>query len=276
MPPTAYRYPVIGVVGNGTVGAAVAASYRPFTDVLVYDRDPARSTHLLRDVLSAGVVFVCLPTPREPGTLRCDTSALDEFLGSVRINGGTDNTNIVIRSTVPVGYTLRASLNHALPNLVHSPEFLTARTADEDAASPRLNVIGAVNPGAKAPHLLLDLYAARFPDADVFKTSSDTSEALKLVMNSFFATKVAFFNEVRLYCDRLGIDYPTLRAALVAEGRVHPLHTEVPGPDGKRGFGGACLPKDLANLIDCLETAGLSAPVMRAAMSRNEFDRGNG
>ena len=107
--------------------------------------------------------------------------------------------------------------------------------------------------------------------------SSDESELMKLALNAFFSTKVAYWNEVESYCRAAGIDYETVRAACVAEGRVGDLHTHVPGPDGQRGFGGKCLPKDLKQLLRCFTDAGVAAPVMSAVQARNRvYDRPEG
>ena len=96
----------------------------------------------------------------------------------------------------------------------------------------------------------------------------------KLVCNSFFAVKVAFFNEIREWADAEGVDWEALMQAVLSDGRIAHSHTQVPGPDGKRGFGGACLPKDLSNTIMLMEDANRPTPLVAiicyAAMSRNE------
>ena len=279
----------VGVVGNGVVGSATAACYRDYWinpcnperlyEVRVFDKDPSRSTHTIREVLLCDVVFVCLPTPESDlYTEGTDLSHVEEFFHYVR---GV-HTNLVLRSTVPIGTTRRLRDEYDLPNLVHSPEFLTARTAVEDAANPRLNVLGdpdkdkkldktvvkIENGGARA---CAQLYHDRWPGADLCYVTSDESEAVKLFMNSFFAVKVAYWNEVRHLADRLELDYNAVREAVVAEGRVGGLHTHVPGPDGKFGFGGSCLPKDLAMLISQMDALDLQPRVCRAARDRNEL-----
>lgn len=256
----------IGVIGGGVVGNATAKAFSGHASVRVFDQIEDRATHALEDTLACSIIFVCLPE-----------TCIDEFFSPHR----GSKKNFVLKSTVPVGTTRRLSKIYDIDSLVHSPEFLTERTAAEDAANPRLNVIGipvkSDEIDRQVPPItgLEGLYNIRWPTVPVRVMSSDESELVKLATNAFFATKVAFWNEVESYCRAAGIDYETVRAACVAEGRVGDLHTHVPGPDGKRGFGGKCLPKDLRQLVRCLTEAGVPAPVMTAVRQRNErLDRG--
>lgn len=267
----------IGIVGNGVVGNATGKAFECAHEVRYWDIVFERSTHTIRLVLECDIVFVCLPTPQKPNSLECDTSALDEFLGSIRGYGGNDNTNLVLRSTVPIGYTRRARNNHALVNLVHSPEFLTARTAEHDAANPTRLIIGdpiyrPFYTDSPCTGTLRNLYTSSWPGSvPILTMTSDESEAVKLFQNSFSAVKVAVFNEMRCLSDQLGLSWERCRNALLAGGWINPAHTEVPGPDGKRGFGGSCLPKDLANFVQCCNDAGLMALVAQGAYTRNEY-----
>lgn len=267
----------IGIIGGGVVGRATAGAFVGWrdTDVRVWDVVPERRTvgHV-DDVLDADVVFVCLPTPGGPDG-RLDTSTLDQQLSYF---GCSDHwhRNYVIKSTVPIGYTRQAAKRWGLSNIVHSPEFLTERTAGIDAMMPSRLIVGLTGFSSQN-NWLRDIYAARFPGTRVLVMRSDESEAVKLFTNGFYATKVAYFNEVRALADRLGMDWETVRAGVLSGGTVHPLHTLVPGPDGKRGFGGSCLPKDAAQLVKQIEDNKLRALVTLGALNRNyKFDRKKG
>jgi len=277
---------LIGIIGGGVVGSATARVFSEVGhEIGIYDLDRERRTHDLIDLLNnADLTFVCLPTPQKERSLECDTSALDRFFISVR--QFYHDRNFVIRSTVPIGYTRRI-YNLGFPNVVHSPEFLTARTAYEDARNPRLVVIGSPGERAVKPDnwsgailvpdscaKLAELYQKTFPTVDKCWLTSDESEMMKLAMNSFFAVKVAFWNEVHRLCTTKECDYSEVIEAILAEGRVHPIHTKVPGPDGKFGFGGSCLPKDLASFIYQLDPTGNEGgSVALAAYLGNEKDR---
>lgn len=268
----------VGVIGGGVVGRATAGAFETHCEeVRIFDTDPTRSTvgdDLASVVEVCDLVFVCLPE-----------RIVEPFFDSLSKHAHEDwsQQNWVIKSTVPIGTTRRLADRYGLTSVVHSPEFLTVRTALEDAKNPRLLVVGSPwkEPTPKsgvqcvdpASRMVLSLYNEVWPDLDCAYLTSDESEAMKLAMNSFFAVKVAFFNELYQFCHRAGLNYEEVREALVAEGRVGDLHTHVPGPDGQFGYGGRCLPKDLRAFIDQIETVGCSAPLMRAAQERNKYDR---
>ncbi|HYE70415.1 MAG TPA: hypothetical protein VD932_02705 [Aquabacterium sp.] len=257
----------IGVVGGGVVGHATARCFMEHGEVRVYDVVPERCTHDLDSTLDSDLVFVCLPTPAgEDGV--CDTSAIDRFFAGVD-GSAFCGRNFVLRSTVPVGTTRDIAARHQIPNIVHSPEFLTARCAVTDAQLPARNIIGM--PYANGALVALrSLYKKRFPGVPLHVVTSDESEAVKLMQNSFFAVKIATFNEFYEFAQKRGLNWERVLSAVLADGRIAHSHTIVPGPDGLRGYGGACLPKDIANLAHCI---GEDATILRAAIERNKRDR---
>lgn len=270
----------LGIVGAGVVGRATARCFMENSEVRVYDVMKERATHSLEEVLESELVFLCLPTPQKEGSLECDTSAIDDFFKKLNLTSLTAGRgNFVLRSTVSIGTTRRLREHYGVDNLVHSPEFLTARCAVTDAQIPARNIVGGAGFGAREErfdptHPLVDLYIKRFPGVPIHLMTSDESEAVKLFLNSFFAVKVSYFNEVRELTDKLGLDWDSVLAGVLSDGRIAHAHTQVPGPDGKYGYGGSCLPKDIANLIDCSQKAGLTPHVTTAALHRNHLDRG--
>lgn len=271
----------IGIIGGGTVGRATARAFVEHVDeVRVWDTLKERCTHYSEgrgQVLEADLVFVCLPTPQKQDSLECDISVVEEFFKSI-IPTDRLTANFVLRSTVPIGTTKRLSKLYSIPNLVHSPEFLTARCAVTDAHTPSRNIIGSPavavnNPGDSCRYKLWDLYTTRFPGVPCYLMPSDESEAVKLFVNGFFATKIAYFNEVRTLADKLGLDWGRVMEGVLSDGRIAHSHMQVPGPDGKRGFGGACLVKDLNSLVYQFISNDLEAFVTVGSGLRNEKDR---
>lgn len=291
----------IGVIGGGVVGHATARTYLGFCDeVRVYDLLAERRTHHLWQVLDCDLIFICLPTPQKQDSLECDTSAIEQLFTGLETpspDHKTRNATFVLRSTVPIGYTRSLVKRFGLTNLVHSPEFLTARCAVTDAMLPARNIIGEAKmkrmsfcpldmpiitpmPWTNCGVALRNLYAMRFPGVTIHMMSSDESEAVKLFQNSFSAIKIAAFNEFYSLTQKLGLDWQTIRTALLAGGWINPMHTEVPGHTGF-GFSGSCLPKDLANLLQCFNDAGFglheaeqNVPrMLLAAQQRNQYDR---
>lgn len=285
----------IGVIGGGTVGHATARCFMENHEVRVFDTNPALRTHSGDQVLECDIVFICLPTPQQPDHLNCDTSILEQQFSYLGTPEHRDK-NYVLRSTVPVGFTEQMVTKYKLINLVHSPEFLTARCAVTDAQLPARNIIGYPHwnfvHGSSAdyvtylreytqPHergfvTLCKLYQERFPGAPTYYVTSKESELVKLITNAFFAVKIAFFNEMHWFAEQSGMDWDRVLEGVLSDGRISHSHTSVPGPDGQFGFGGGCLPKDLANLIACgmSPPRNLGMPLCRAALDRNEMDRG--
>lgn len=263
----------IGVVGCGVVGRSIVRTYLEFSkEIRVWDIIPERATHSLEETLHCDIIFVCLPTPRGNGG-KLDCTDIHNYFNSVRKHTPILlNQNFVLRSTVPIGITKELQREYNLPNLVHSPEFLTARCAETDAMIPACNIIGLSGNGYNAPELR-ELYKRRFPGTNTLITSSDESEAIKLFTNGFYAVKVAYFNEIRCLADKLNLDWDTIVSGMLAQGRTAPYHYKVPGPDGVRGFGGACLEKDISHLAVQILENGLTAAVTSAALNRNVNDR---
>jgi UDPglucose 6-dehydrogenase len=263
--------PRIGVIGCGFVGSATAAVWKPRCEVRVYDRVKERSPNTLSEVLASDIVFVCLPTPElEDGS--CDTSILDALFAS--LNHVKNLPCFVIRSTVPVGYTSKVSDEYGY-SVLHNPEFLTARTAYIDAITPARQLIGyAGNSRLCCDDLTLaELYEERFPGVPVMRVPSDVTEMAKLVCNSFFAVKIAFFNEMYRWCQSGGNDWDMLMKCVLSDGRIAHSHTLVPGPDGQMGFGGACLIKDAKNAMTSMDEAEIFNTMIYAALMRNNWDR---
>lgn len=234
----------IGIVGGGVVGRATARSYVEHVDeVRLYDIVVAKSTHELPDVLECDLIFVCLPTPS--GDHGLSTHVLDAFFAAVKsMPSYKPHLPFVIKSTVPVGTTASFRTRYSLPNLLHSPEFLTARCAIADAHLPSRNIIGIPGyNGTLPPHgeKLAALYKSRFTGIPLYVMDSNESEVAKLIVNSFFAVKIAFFNEAWTLCRAHNMDWRSVLAAVLSDGRISHSHTKVPGPDGRMGFGGGCL-----------------------------------
>lgn len=110
--------------------------------------------------------------------------------------------------------------------------------------------------------------------ANVLFVSTTEAELIKYVRNCYLTTKVSFCNEVYRLCEKLSVDYDTVRQAFVIDPRIGESHSAVPGPDGKFGFGGTCFPKDLSSLIRQFSDHGVQCPLLESVQLRNvEIDR---
>ena len=100
---------------------------------------------------------------------------------------------------------------------------------------------------------------------------------IKIFRNSFLATKVSFCNEVYQFCKVKGIDYNNFIKIACNDDRITHSHTNIPGPEGKFGFGGTCFPKDISSLKYEMNNIGLESIILDSVIHRNNtIDRPNG
>ena len=250
----------VGIIGNGFVGEAQAFAFSLSNKVLIYDTDPKRSFNTLEEVHSADFIFVAVPTPMfKDGTQ--DTKYIDSVF--THANKGPI---YIIKSTVLPGTT--ASLQEKYPELsiVFSPEFLTERIAKLDMMMQARIIFGG---DKELTDKVQELYEGRFMNRHFIHTDSTTAEFIKYMNNCFFATKVSLLNEYKRLADTMGIDWRTAMHGFAADGRVGDSHMQVPGPDGKMGFGGACFPKDINAFMSLADKQNVDMHVLKAAWKTN-------
>lgn len=276
--------PTIGVIGNGFVGSAIVNAFDKSYDVKVFDQNRDRSRNNYGETINQDIVFVCVPTPMsnaEGG--ECNLSIINNALKSISENNKRNDNLFVIKSTVPIGTTQVLSKSYPQLNIVHSPEFLTARNAMQDFINASRHVIGIPNiDGVDADSLMVScveryhsVLKTSFPNSEILVMDSDESEFTKYVCNCFLATKVAFFNEMYSFAEAWGLNWNAAMAGVLADERIGKSHTAVPGPDGDRGFGGTCFPKDINALIRTLESVEVDPLILRAAWEQNKKVRNN-
>jgi UDPglucose 6-dehydrogenase len=121
-------------------------------------------------------------------------------------------------------------------------------------------------PLQKVESLFKATFGEHFP---VVRIPWEEAGLLKYAMNCFLATKVSFMNEMVEIAEAGGVDPQSLIDLMKADGRIAVHHMEVPGPDGKRGYGGACFPKDMAALVSIAQKLGVEPRVLKAAIEKN-------
>jgi len=263
--------PTIGIVGCGFVGNAVSQLSEVFS-VVAYDPYKKELSNNI-EAFSQDVVFVCVPTPRsDDGSL--DTSIV-ESSAKKWVEMKKDNSVLVIKSTIPMGTVEKLSDLTNSRQIVHNPEFLTERTAMEDFRNPQEVIIGGDSSAAELVSAMYKEYYGK-KDIQYFNVSARTAEMIKMTRNSFYALKVSFFNEIYELCEAMGEDYNDFKKVFTLNGK-HPWigneHISVPGPDGKLGFGGKCLPKDSEGLLKIAEEYGIMIETLKAAVKANKNRR---
>jgi UDPglucose 6-dehydrogenase len=261
----------IGIVGNGFVGSSVAFGFSPNTgcdveDIKIYDKDNSKATHSLESTLTSDFIFVSVPTPSNPdGSINLDVvyNVFDEMN---TLNHRTDNI-FLLRSTVTPGTTRKLQRKFRNLNIVFNPEFLTERSAKLDFINQARFILGGRKKDTnKVEKLLKWRFGETMP---VIKTNYETAEMIKYMNNCFFATKVSFLNEMYQIADACGVDWDMALEGFARDGRVGHSHLNVPGPDGKFGFGGSCFPKDIQAMIHFANSLGVEPSVLNGAWDKN-------
>lgn len=232
------------IIGHGFVGSAVDYGFtHPKIEKTIIDPKYGTSLNDV-DPSNFDFIFVCVPTPMgDGGTI--DTSIIDNVISHIRSAPGV----IVVKSTVPPPVIARwETLN--IPNLVYNPEFLTEKSAAEQFVSPHFQIIGGSKGYAQRVEQLYTEYSLCSPCPFIYMTAKEAS-FVKYTINSFLALKVTFFNQLYDAVAETDANFATIIKAVGADPRIGPSHTKVPGFDGKRGFGGACLPKDTLAFTEC-------------------------
>ena len=265
----------IGVVGNGFVGGAVKFGFSPQVgcdaEVRVYDKNPAKSTHTLEETINeSDFIFVSVPTPaNEDGSINIDV--LDKALSDINDVSNRDNF-ILIRSTIVPGTSRKLQQKYSQLNLLFNPEFLTERSANFDFINQHRFIIGSGDSmsSAMASEEFSELLKNRFGSCiSILECTYETAEMIKYMNNCFFATKVSFLNEMYQIAEKSQVNWKQAIDGFVADGRIGHSHLNVPGPDGKFGFGGSCFPKDVQALKNFAEDIGVNPSVLAAVWRKN-------
>jgi UDPglucose 6-dehydrogenase len=222
------------VYGLGTVGKSTA---KAFSIPHYFSRSESNIT--LKDASFKRYHFFCLPTP----TINGDCFRDDTFDLIRQLEQLPHNQNVyIIRSTVIPGTAkyIISSLN--VNSVVSNPEFLSEDTADEDAIHPDIVVIG----GEHKQYVddVAGIYQGHIKTAKIFTTDTITAEISKYAINTFYATKVVFANQIFDVCQHIGANYETVKEIMYNRKWIGRNHLDIWNKGG-RGAGGKCLKKDL-------------------------------
>lgn len=246
------------IAGYGFVGKAVKNAFKKMHTIEVVD--PKYTNNKIKDFIDADGIIISVGTPSDSNGY-CDISSILEVLNETPIH-----IPIMIKSTVTPDKAKNILDQYPNHSIVFSPEFLRAKSANEDFLNQKYIIIGGEDP--------LDFWQLIFMQSlpnlkIVHKCSEQEACLIKYATNSFLALKVSFFNHIYDICEKSNIDFGVVRQLICQDTRIGVSHSMVPGPDGERGWGGHCFPKDTTALVQYSRSLGQNFDLLENAVEYN-------
>jgi len=258
----------LGIIGKGFVGSAVANGFDKDVDQFVVDTKLNNNT--IKDLIEydPSLCFVCVPTPQQDTHLDVDISIVRSVL--TELNEEKYKGIVIIKSTITPQHLTKFKKDFNL-KLVYNPEFLTEANSLQDFIDPNMQILGGKWKDCEAVEKAYIRHSS-VKIVPTFKVDLITASLIKYTINSWLATKVIFFNELKELFDTSSShsSWEQFTDMLTRDPRIGNSHLQVPGPDGRLGFGGHCFPKDTNALLYYAKLKGVDLSVLKQAIKKND------
>ena len=248
-----YRKLKLGIVGHGFVGKATDWGFNKRVNKFIVDPLLDTSIRDLKD-FAPEIVFVCVPTPTNDDGSQ-DSSIIESVIKELVLN--CPNAIKVVKSTVLP--SLLDQLNQLDSKLIYNPEFLREKHANLDFVNSDMIIFGGDrNISTQVSNAYLRHSRCRTKE-HIF-TDLKTASLIKYSVNTYLASKVIFFNEIHSIYEKLDVkdSWESVMNIISKDSRIGDSHMNVPGHDGRKGFGGACFPKDSLALIKFADSLNIN------------------
>jgi UDPglucose 6-dehydrogenase len=254
----------IAIIGLGFVGSSLLNGLKDSVEVLRIDPKLGNKTSDLKDFLPE-IVFICVPTPMNEDKTQ-DISIIESVVAEIK---DLDlNFLTVLKSTVLPNHL--KNIESSLDRFLYNPEFLREKHANEDFINSPLIVFGGNKEDAEKLSGFYKDYTKCICNDYVY-TDLVTASLIKYTINSFLSVKGIFFNELKeLFIKSDANDsWENFISFLSKDIRIGNSHMQVPGHDGRFGFGGACLPKDSNAFAEYADSYQESLNILKIAIKLN-------
>lgn len=265
-----YRKIKLGIVGYGFVGKATDWGFNKRVEKFIVD--PKLNTTLEQlSEFEPTIIFICVPTPMGDDGKQ-DSSIIESVIKELSYL--CPHSIKVVKSTVLP--SVLDSLYGLDRKIIYNPEFLREKHANLDFVNSNMIIFGGDrNIASKVSKAYLN--HSRCKTNEHLFTDLKSASLVKYAINTFLASKVIFFNEIFSIFEKLNVsdDWDVIKNIISMDQRIGESHMDVPGHDGRKGFGGACFPKDSLALVKFSESLGVELSCLKTVVKTNNKIRSN-